>query len=474
MKLDYKFPENFLWGAATSGMETEGIKDMPNKTTWQNWIETEPQRFHKRLDFFKGDGTYPNYKSNVQLMSDIKLNSLRTSIQWSRLISNFETGEVNQQAVEFYRGYFSEMVEQGVEPIITLFHFDMPNYIQETYGGFETSKGIELFLDYAKICFENFGDIVKRWIVFNEPIVPVEGGYLYDFHPPLKRDGKLAVQVAYNSILIQAKVIEAFKQLNDGTMQIGTVLNITPAYPRSNHSADLHAAKCVDAVFNKSFIDPAVKGHFDPFLIELLKASDVLPNYTQEELTIISENTVDFLGLNYYVPRRVKARDSQYNPDLGWHPDMYYQDYTIPGSRNNPHRDGNEIYPKALYDIAKIVQTEYGNISWYLSEIGIAIRSEKLVNNTVDDSFRTHLFKEHMIELHRAIEEGSNCFGVHQWTFIDCWSWINTYKRTYGFYKLDLQTQDKYLKKHGAWMKTCIENNGFKIEENFYKESIDE
>ncbi|WOO88883.1 glycoside hydrolase family 1 protein [Mollicutes bacterium LVI A0078] len=458
-----KFKDDFLWGAAASGPQTEGNTNKSNLNVWDLWFEREPNRFYNQLSSSIACDTYNRYEDDVRMMKDINLNSFRTSIQWARLIEDLETSAVSQDAVEFYNAYINELLDNDIEPIINLYHFDMPAELMTKYGGFESKYVVDLFVDYTKKCFELFGDRVKYFTIFNEPIVPVEGGYFYDFHYPNKIDSKLGIQVAYNSILAQAKAIAEFKKL-DLSCEVGTTLNLTPAYPRSNHPADVKASEICDVIFNRSFVDPSVKGTFPKLLLEILSENELIPEYTSDELEIIKSNTVDFLGLNYYVPRRVCAPAKAPNTDGPWMPEWYFDNYSMPGSRNNPHRDNNEIYPVALYDIAKDVQENYSNIKWYLAEIGISITGEENMrdeNGVVDDSFRTKLFKEHMIELHRAIEEGSNCFGVHQWTFIDNWSWLNSHKRRYGFYFLDLETRERYIKKHALWFKEMIKNNGF-------------
>ncbi len=462
MKQFYKFPENFLWGAAASGVQTEGSTNKVHKSVWEHWFEQEPDRFYNHYSNEIACDTYNRYEEDVKLMKDISMNSFRTSIQWSRLIKDFETAEVDPDAVRFYRDYFQKMLDNGVEPVINLFHFDMPLDLYEQYGGFEDKHVARLFGLYAKTCFDNFSDLVTKWTTFNEPIVTVEGGYFDDFHYPCKQDPKLGIQVGYNTQLAHTYAVEYFK-LGNYPGEIGITLNLTPSYARSNHPADIKASEIADVIFNKSYMDPSVLGTYPELLIQILKENDLMPEYTQEELDLIKKYTVDFVGLNYYVPRRVCAPRKAPNLDAPWHYSNYFDAYSMPGSRNNPHRDNNEIYPKAVYDIAKQVQNDYGNIRWYLAEIGISITNEDslMVDGMVDDTFRTELFLEHMVQLHKAMEEGSNCFGVHQWTFIDNWSWLNSHKRRYGFYYLDLETRDRKIKKHAYFFKEMVENNGF-------------
>ena len=456
-----KFPENFFWGAAASGPQTEGITNKINKSIWDIWFEKEPERFYNQISPYVVCDTYNKFKEDIKLMKEINFNSFRTSIQWSRLIKDFYTGEVDPDAVRFYNEYIDELIKNGIEPIINLYHFDMPAKLQEELGGWENKKTIELFVIFAKKAFELFGDRVKYWTTFNEPIVPVEGGYLYNFHYPCKKDMKLAVQVAYNIILAHAKAVQEYRrQKLDG--KIGVILNLTPTYTRDERPEDKKAAHIADLFFNRSFLDPMVKEEFPQDLIEILKEHNMLPETTEEEKSIILNSKVDYLGVNYYVPRRVKAVEK--TPKEFTEPEYYFEYHIKENGRFNPYRDGNEIHPVALYDIAKNIQENYNNIPWYIGEIGIAMSldSEKtLPDGRIDDSFRTNLLIEHLDELHKAIQEGANCFGVHQWTFIDNWSWLNSFKRRYGFYRLDLETGERKIKEHAKWFKEVAKNNGY-------------
>lgn len=464
----YSFPKGFMWGAAASGIQTEGSANKANPSIWDLWYEKSPERFYRGISSDVVTDTYHRYKEDVQLMKQVGFNSFRTSIQWSRLIKNFETGEVCPDAVEFYNQYLDEMIANGIEPMINLYHFDMPAELQETYGGFESKKVVDMYVEFAIQAFKLFGQKVKYWITFNEPIVPVEGGYLYDFHYPCKRDGKLAVQVGYNIILAHAKAVHAFNRLNIVGSKIGVVLNLTPSYTRDDSEADKKAAWYADLLFNRSFLDPMVKNVIPSELCEILAEQDVTPETTAQEIATICSAKIEFLGVNYYVPRRVKARETDY--DLNYFtPEVYFENYVNPEGRFNPYRDNNEILPTAIYDIAINIQNNYDNVPWFIAEIGIAMdegsEGEPDNNGVIDDSFRTELMKEHLVQLHKAIEGGANCFGVHQWTFIDNWSWLNSFKRRYGFYRLDLDTGNRIPKKHGLWFKKLATEGYFKANE---------
>ena len=396
------------------------------------------------------------------MMRSIGMNSLRTSIQWSRLIDDLETNTVNQDAVDFYNNVIDAMIAEGMTPTMNLHHFDLPVELFDKYGGWESKKVVELYVGFAEKCFELFGDRVKFWTTHNEPMVVVEGEYLFQFHYPNIVDGKKAVQVAYNLNLASAKAIQAFRKMNIEDAQIGTILNLTPTYAASDAPEDQEAARIAELWNNKMFLEPAIYGHFPDELEELLTKDKVLWETTDEEKEILKNNTVDFLGVNFYHPNRVKAPDVAPNSVGAWMPDRYYDAYDMPGRRVNLDR-GWEIYPKALYDIAVNIKENYKNIPWYVSENGMGVSNEERFKNAdgmIEDDYRIDFVQEHLEWLHKGIEEGSNCFGYHMWTPIDCWSWLNSYKNRYGFISNNIHTQIKTVKKSGYWFKEVTERNG--------------
>ena len=456
-----KFPDNFYFGSATSATQCEGAYNRDGKglNIWDLWSNTEPNRFFNGVLSYDTSTFYDNYKEDIKLLKEIGHNSFRTSISWSRLFPN-GYGEINKKAVEFYRNVFEELKKNDMEPFVNLYHLDMPASLQEI-GGWENYNVTEYYKEYAKTCFELFGDIVKRWFTFNEPIVHVECGYLNCYHYPCKVDPKAAVQVAYHTALASAKAIREYHKLNQGG-KIGIVLNLTPAYPRSDNPADVKAARIAELFANKSFLDPSVKGEYDSELIDMIKEHNIMPKYTDEDLNIIKENTVDFLGVNYYQPIRVCARRSMPNPEAPFTPDYYYDNFEMPGRKMNPYR-GWEIYPKGIYDIAINIKNNYGNIEWMITENGMGVENEERfkVNGRIEDDYRIDFYKDHLTWLHKGIEEGSNCIGYHVWTGIDNWSWLNAYKNRYGLVELDLKTQKRTIKKSGEWFKELSKNKGF-------------
>ena len=462
--MKYEFPKSFWWGSAASGPQTEGVFEGDNKgdNIWDHWYKESPELFFNQVGPEKTSVFYEKFKEDIQLMKETGHNTFRTSIQWSRLIPN-GVGEVNETAVNFYNEVIDELIANDIEPFINLYHFDMPMKMQEK-GGWENRETVEAYVAFATKCFELFGDRVKKWFTHNEPIVPVEGGYLYQFHYPAIVDMKKAVQVAFHEVLSSAKTIKAYHEMNlDG--EIGIILNLTPSYPRDeNNPEDVKAAKAADAFFNRSFLDPSVKGVFPSDLVDLLTELDVLPVVEEGDLDTIKENTVDLLGVNYYQPRRIKAKESATKLADGPMPDDYFDNYEMPGRKMNPYR-GWEIYEKGVYDILTNLRENYGNIKCFISENGMGVEGEERYVNEqgiVEDDYRIEFVQDHLKYIHKAIQEGSNVRGYHMWTCMDNWSWTNAYKNRYGFIAVDLDNEHKRtIKKSGRWFNEMANNNGF-------------
>lgn len=460
--MQFRFPDTFWWGSASSAPQAEGASLQGGKapTIWDHWFAIEPNRFHQQVGPADTSTFYQHFRDDIALMQEIGHNSFRTSIAWARLLPQGR-GEPNPEAVRFYHAMLDELLARGITPFINLFHFDMPMSMQEQ-GGWESREVVDAFAEFAATCFRLFGGKVKHWFTFNEPIVPVEGGYLYDFHYPNVVNFRRAATVAYHTMLAHAKVVQAYRaQGQDG--QIGIILNLTPSYPRSQHPADLKAANIADLFFNRSFLDPAVKGEYPAELVALLREYDQLPASEPEDRALLAAGKVDLLGVNYYQPRRVKARSNAVNPASPFMPEWFFDYYEMPGRKMNPHR-GWEIYEKGIYDILVNLRDHYGNIPCFISENGMGVEGEEKFlgeQGQIQDDYRIAFIRDHLSWVHKGIGEGCQCLGYHLWTFVDNWSWSNAYKNRYGFVRLDLATGERRIKKSGEWFADVSRNGGF-------------
>ena len=459
--MQVKFPNDFWWGAATSGPQTEGRFNKKHANMFDYFYEIKPESFYKHQGPDTASNFYNDFKNDIRLMKEAGLKTVRTSIQWSRLIDDLEKNTVNSDAVAFYNAVIDEFIAQGITPMINLHHFDLPVELYHKYGGWESKKVVDLYAGFAEKAFECFGDLVQDWTTFNEPMVHVECGYLQGFHYPAIVDIKKAVQVAYHTLMAHVKAVQTFRELMPQG-SIGIILNVSPSYARSQSAADLKAKKAADLVNIKSFLDPAVLGKHNTDLVELLKNNQLLPETLPEDEKDVAANTVDFIGLNYYQPSRVQAPEDASFPAKTL--DDFYQPYDWPEKKMNPYR-GWEIYPQAIYDVAMMMKKDYHNLPWFVSENGMGVADEERFmddSGMIQDDYRIEFMKEHLSYLHQAIEEGSNCFGYHTWTFIDCWSWLNGYRNRYGFYRVDLEDDYKRtVKKSGLWYKKLSEHNGY-------------
>lgn len=462
--MDYQFPAGFWWGSAASGPQTEGVFEGDGKgaSIWDYWYQQEPEKFFNGVGPEKTSQVYTRYQEDIQLMKETGHTTFRTSIQWSRLFPQGK-GEVNQKAVDFYNAYIDELIANGIEPFMNLYHFDMPMALQEK-GGWLNRETVDAYVAFAQTCFTLFGDRVKKWFTHNEPIVPVEGGYLYQFHYPNEINMKHAVQVGFHETLASAKAIKVYHEMNLGG-EIGIILNLTPSYPRDeNDPEDFKAAQIADAFFNRSFLDPAVKGTFPEELVTIVKELDMVPAMEADDLQTIRENTIDLLGINYYQPRRIMKKESPIDQAKSPMPDDYFDNYDMPNKKMNPYR-GWEIYEKGIYDILTNTRENYGNIKCYISENGMGVEGEERFVNAdgvIEDDYRIEFVSDHLKYVHQAIQEGTNCVGYHMWTCMDNWSWTNAYKNRYGFISVDLANDAKRtVKKSGRWFKEVSDNNGF-------------
>lgn len=464
MKL--KFKNDFWFGAATSGPQSEGDLDKPNQNIYDHWYQTDPSAFYHQVGPAITCDAYQKYHQDIVDLKKLGLNSFRTSVQWSRLFDDVEKLTINQKNLAYYRDYFATLKANNIKFVLNLFHFDLPQVLMDQ-GGFENVAVAHLFGRYARKCFELFGDLVDYFTTFNEPVAISENQYLHGLHPPFKKDFKVFMQVSHHLMLAHSLAVQEFRAVfhNQPSKEIAIILNLTPSYPKTQDDADVQAAQIRELIFNRFYLDVATRGAYPPALIEFLTDKQAMFACSASEQAILKHGVVDFLGVNYYQPSRIKA------PNLGAqvHPSDWFENYEWSERRINKHR-GWEIYPKALYDIALTLKNDYHNIKWFLSENGMGVEGEeqfKDVTGMIVDDYRIEFYKEHLYWLHKAIQEGANCFGFHAWTFIDCWSWANAFKNRYGFISLDLSTQKRTIKKSGYWIKDVIQTKEIEIETDY-------
>lgn len=460
-------PDNFIIGAASSAWQTEGWKGKKEgqDSYLDTWYKNERHVWHEGYGPGVATNFYERYGEDVAYMKEIGLTHYRTSINWARFFTDYETLEVDEEYAQHIDDVIDALLEAGVEPILCLEHYELPTALQEKYDGWSSKKVVELFVGYAEIVFERYADRVKQWFTFNEPIVIQTRVYLDAIRYPHEQNTKKWMQWNHHKVLATAKVAELYHRKNyDG--EIGIVLNPEVTYPRSSSQADKKAAEMYDLFYNRVFLDPLVKGAYREELFLKMAEHDITFDYTQEELDIIRENTVDYLGVNLYFPHRVQAPKHKWNENTPFHPAYYFDSFELPGRRMNKSR-GWEIYPQIVYDMGMRLKEEYGNIPWILTENGMGIENEHLFMNeegVVQDDYRIEYITEHMSCLLDAYEAGSNCRGYMLWAFTDCVSPMNAFKNRYGLVRIDLENnRARSLKKSGFWYKDVISSGRLEV-----------
>lgn len=458
------FPKDFWWGGASWATGYEGARGRNgmSEDVWDRWHRENPEVFFDELGPQDTINFIDNYKEYVKLMKDISFNSFRFSISWARLLPNAGK-KLNSEAVEYYKNLINELKESGIKPILCLHHFDLPTEIQDM-GGWPNREIIPHFLYYAKNVFELYGDMVDIFMVHNEVGVQPEMGYLYGFQPPAEKNFKKSIAAGYNLLLAQAKSIELYRNMNYKG-EIGTILNPNPVYPRSKDPKDVEAAKFVDMIKERFYLDISVKGEIPQDFIHFISENNLTPTITRDDVKVFKENTIDLLGVNYYQPSRVKARETKWDDSQELMPEKFFERYEWPERVMNESR-GWEIYPRGIYETLKRIQNEYGNIKCFIGENGMGIEKEEEFldeNGTVIDNYRIDFFRDHLYWLHKAIEEGSNCIGYNVWAPFDNWSPVNTFKNRYGLYRYDLDTKEMKVKKSGEWFKKVAKENTLSI-----------
>lgn len=477
-----KYPDGFLWGGALWSVGCEGARDEDGKSpdVWDAWYKEEPKRFYEQTGPGQTIDFYHRYREYIQMFKKLHMNSFRFSISWARFMPQ-GNGEVNEKAVTFYNQVIDELLANDIEPILCLWHFDLPQCMQDI-GGFASRQVVDYFYAYAKEVLARFGHKVNYVMVLNEVGVHPQGGYLYDFHPPHIIDFKMSIQVGYHLLLAQAKVIQHYHKMKYPG-EIGTVLNPNPVYAKSDAVEDTQAAKFVDMIRERFYLDVSVKGALPEDFLAFCKTYDVMPETQDEDEAILKEGIVDLLGVNYYQPCRVQA------PQEHWHPQFYpendkqdtrakvadpnqlmpekfYSIYDWPGKVINKSR-GWEIYPEGIYDTLMRLKNDYGNIKCFIGENGIGIEGEdKFYNDEqqVEDDYRISFHEQHLYWIHKAIQEGSNCIGYHVWAPLDNWSPVNAFKNRYGFYRYYQKTKSWKIKKSGEWLRKVYKGNILEID----------
>lgn len=453
-----KLPDDFFFGAAMSGPQTEGAWQVGGKleNLWDLASNLDITKFHNRVGSYAGNDFTHRRDEDVEILKGLGLSSVRTSFQWSRLMD--ADGHVNPEGARYYHELLAAFREAGIDLFVNLYHFDMPAYLFRR-GGWESREVVEAYASFARAAFAEFGQEVTHWFTFNEPIVEPQQRFTNAAWYPYEADFAKARRVQYGITLAHALATHVFRELQAaGTVRhdarIGLINCFTPPYTREDPSpADLEAVRVVDGIDNRWWLDLVTKGRLPQDILDDLRRGGYDLGERPGDAQILAQGPVDWLGFNYYHPARVQA--PSHATDVHGNP-VFAEEYVWPDAVMNESR-GWEIYPKGIYDFAMTMRDDYPDLEWFVSENGIGIEGEYLhkdAQGTIQDDYRVEFVRDHLRWIARAIDEGARCRGYHYWAVIDNWSWNNAFKNRYGFVEVDLeQGYRRRYKKSADWLR---------------------
>ena len=456
--------KDFLWGSATASYQCEGAWNEDDKAL-SNW---DVYLHENKLE--NGDVAsdhYHRYKEDIKQLSEGGQNAYRFSLSWPRILKDRE-GTVNEKGIAFYRDLIKTCLEYGVRPFVTIFHWDLPEYWQEV-GGWLNADVCYGFERYCEVCFEAFGDLVEDWVTINEPKYFTSSGYLIGNYPPGHQDPEEFIKAAYNVMFASALGVRAFRK-GGYKGQIGIVHSFAPVNGVDDTLKTKIAMRYAGNYANNWVLDTAAKGEIPFDLLCVLSQKYDLSFIKEEHLKIIRENTVDFLGLNYYSHILVKPyTEGETSLTVnntgkggkntviikGW----FEQIFDLPGAVYNEW--GTQIYPKGL-EKGLLEAYEKYHLPIYITENGIGVREDVSVEK-VEDDYRISFMNDHIAAIFNAMDKGVEVKGYFAWASFDLYSWKNGMAKRYGLVAVD-EDLTRRPKKSYDWYKKMIESGGILIE----------
>ncbi|HEY9534051.1 MAG TPA: GH1 family beta-glucosidase [Mucilaginibacter sp.] len=431
------FGEDFIWGVSTAAVQIEGACDVDGKgeSIWDVFITQKGKILnghHHRIatDF------YNRYQADIDLVKQLNIPNFRFSIAWSRILPN-GIGEVNQAGIDYYRRVIQYCLDKGIEPWITLYHWDLPHAL-EVKGGWTNREIINWFSEYVTVCINAFGDLVKHWIVMNEPAVFTGAGYFLGIHAPGRKGIKNFLPAIHYAVLCIAEGGRLLRKLLPDA-GIGTTFSCSWVEPHSSKPKDVAAAVRVDALLNRTFIEPILGLGYPVQDLPVLKGLDkyILPGDMEKV-----QFDFDFIGLQNYTREIVKY--SFFTPYI--HAALVKaEDRKVPVTVMKW-----EVYPESIYHILK-KYNQYPQIKKiYLTESGAAFKDE-LIDNQVQDSKRVEYLQQYLQQVLKAKNEGCRVEGYFVWTLTDNFEWAEGYHPRFGIIYVDFETQQRVLKASGLW-----------------------
>ncbi|CAN0880850.1 Beta-glucosidase 24 [Linum grandiflorum] len=466
-----QFPPDFFFGAAISAYQTEGAatEDGRGQSIWDVYTYQHPGTSNGDV----AADSYHLYKKDIQLLKDMGMNAYRISISWPRILPTGKlSGGVNQKGIIFYSNMINEMLAQGVTPFVTLFHWDLPQPLEEEYGGFLSSRIVVDYRDYADVCFKEFGDRVKHWITLNEPHSLANGGYSEGTFAPGRcsstngrqcDSGDSATEpyiVGHNQLLAHAAAVQLYRQKYQTSQKgmIGITLNsmwFIPAIPKN--TLDVAAVTTALDFILGWMLNPIMRGEYPK---SMRKVGERLPKFTPNQVQVL-KGSIDFLGVNYYT-----SRFAGHIPDANkFPPDFKLDSGVAQTTRNNNNvsigkptpADWLRSYPEGFTELLLYIKDNYDNPLMFITENGVADDGKYVQTSqraTLRDPVRVDYLSTHLSHLNMAMKRGANVKGYFTWSLLDNFEWGDGYKMRYGLHYVDFNNSCARIpKKSTLWFK---------------------
>ncbi len=444
------FPKSFVWGSATASYQIEGAaaEDGKGKSIWDTFTHT-PGNTADGLTADVAVDHYHRYDEDIAIMRHLGLKNYRMSLAWPRIIPS-GSGAVEERGLDFYDRLVDALLEGGVEPWVTLYHWDLPQTLQDQ-GGWTNRATVDAFAAYADVATRRLGDRVKNWMTFNEPWVASICGNLYGAHAPGLKDAATTLAVAHGILLGHGRGVQAVRANVPGG-KVGIVNNLAWIESATDSEADVAAARRWDGAFNRWFMDPVFKGSYPEDMLEWF--GPILPEIRDGDLASISAPT-DFFGLNYYTRRLVAHReeDSFIKATQVYRPYVYRAEF-----------EEFEDWPEALFLTLRRIKKEWGNPPVYVSENGTTTLDTLGDDGCVHDPVRVDYLRRHFAAAHHALAEGVDLRGYFVWSLLDNFEWGFGFTKRFGLVYVDYEDGlRRVLKDSAHFYADVIHRGGFTV-----------
>jgi beta-glucosidase len=438
------FPKDFIWGAATASYQIEGAwqADGKGESIWDRFSHT-PGKVERGDTGDVACDHYHRWREDVALMKELELKAYRFSVAWPRVLPAGR-GKINQAGVDFYDHLVDALLEAGIEPTVTLYHWDLPQILQDE-GGWAGRRVVEAFVEYAQEISRALGDRVKNWITINEPWVSAFNGYREGQHAPGRTDLGEAMSAAHHLLLAHGQAVPVIRG-NCPDAKVGITLNFTHQEPASPSAADRQAATWMDGYIHRWFLDPLVGRGYPLDMVDHFRRE---MNFVKLGDLARIATPVDFLGVNYYSRNIVRAESISETENAA---------RTVFRGDEITEMDW-EVYPQGLYILLERLHREYAFPAILITENGAAYPDEIGGDGRVDDPLRRSYIQRHLEMAGKAILAGVPVKGYFVWSLLDNFEWSHGYSKRFGIVYVDFQSQQRIPKASARWYQQVIHDN---------------